>query len=158
MTQENLEGLAARRAGVGEALAVAGLLHDFNTEFVTPTPGVDVLRARLDRLLPAGDVVALLVGEPATGLAVLSFRPNVWYDAEIAVLDELYVRPDLRGQGLGSVLLAAVCDVVRERGGEVVELNVDGVDTDARRFYEARGFINTESGETEPMLYYYREL
>lgn len=145
-------------ATVAEAPVVAQLLHDFNTEFDTPTPGPDVLRARLDRLLPDGGVVALLVGEPATGLAVLSFRPNVWYDGRIAVLDELYVQPHLRGRGLGSVLLSAVCDLVKARGGEVVEINVDREDTEARRFYEARGFTNVEPGQTEPMLYYYREL
>jgi hypothetical protein len=32
------------------------------------------------------------------------------------------------------------------------------VDVDARRFYEAHGFTNTEPGQTEPLLYYCRDL
>ena len=44
------------------------------------------------------------------------------------------------------------------RGAEVMEINVDGEDTDARRFYEAHGFTHTEPGATEPMFFYYREL
>ncbi|MCU1517644.1 MAG: GCN5-related N-acetyltransferase [Pseudarthrobacter sp.] len=89
---------------------------------------------------------------------MLSFRPNVWYRGPVAILDELYVRPGLRGQRLGSALLAAACDLVRRRGGELIEINVDGEDTDARRFYEARGVSNTEPNQTDPLLYYYRQL
>jgi hypothetical protein len=40
----------------------------------------------------------------------------------------------------------------------VIEINVDGEDTDARRFYERHGYRNTEPGEVEPMLFYYRDL
>ncbi|MGP4033345.1 GNAT family N-acetyltransferase [Pseudarthrobacter sp. 1C304] len=151
-------GQRPRRATPGDAAVVARLLHDFNTEFSTPTPGVGELQARLTQLLAGDDVVVLLTGEPASGVAVLSFRPNVWFQGPVAILDELYVRPDLRGRRLGSALLAAAVDVVRGRGGELMEINVDGDDTDARRFYEARGFTNTEPDQTDPMLYYYREL
>ena len=147
-----------RRATTADAATVARLLHDFNSEFDTPTPGPEPLKRRLTYLLAGDDVIALLVGEPATGLAVLSFRPNVWYEGPVAILDELYVRPGLRGQGLGSALLAAACDLVRRRGGELMEINVDGDDTDARRFYEARGFRNTDPNGTDPLLYYFRKL
>ena len=133
-------------------------LHDFNSEFSTPSPGIDVLRARLTLLLAGEDVAVLLVGEPAGGLAVLSFRPNVWYEGPVAILDELYVRPDLRGRRLGSALLEAGCYLLRDRGGTLMEIYVDGEDTGPRRFYEARGFTNTEPDSTDPMLYYYREL
>lgn len=147
-----------RRATTADAATVARLLHDFNSEFDTPTPGPEPLKRRLTYLLAGDDVIALLVGEPATGLAVLSFRPNVWYEGPVAILDELYVRPALRSQRLGSALLAAACDLVRRRGGELMEINVDGDDTDARRFYEARGFRNTDPNGTDPLLYYFREL
>ncbi len=38
-----------------------------------------------------------------------------------------------------------------------LEINVDGDDLDARRFYERHGYRNEEPGETEPLLYYFRE-
>jgi len=47
--------------------------------------------------------------------------------------------------------------VTRQRGGELLEINVDGDDTDARRFYERHGYVNSEPGEDQPLLYY-REL
>ena len=117
-----------------------------------------MLAQRLSRLLAGDDVVAVLIGEPAVGVALLTFRPNVWYDGPVALLDELYVAPQHRGQGLGSVLLAAAEGVTRERGGELLEINVDGDDVDARRFYERYGYANSEPGKDEQLLYYYREL
>ena len=159
MTSGNPAGdLRPQRATPADAAVVARLLHDFNIEFSTPTPDARELQARLTLLLAGDDVVVLLIGEPANGVAVLSFRPNVWYDGPVAILDELYVRPELRGHRLGSALLDAALDLVRDRGGSLLEINVDGEDTDARRFYEAHGFSNTEPDQTDPMLYYYREL
>jgi GNAT superfamily N-acetyltransferase len=146
-----------RRAGVDDAEVVAALLHDFNTEFDTPTPGVAVLTPRLRTLLAGDDMVALLHGDPPDGLAVVSFRPNVWFDAPVALLDELYVRPDLRSRRIGHALIEAVEALAEDRGGRIVEVNVDGEDTDARRFYAAHGYAFIEPGATEPSYYYAKE-
>lgn len=146
-----------RIARPAEAGVVAGLLDAFNREFATPTPGPHVLTARLNGLLAGPETVALLIGHPAIGVALITLRPNVWYDGPVGLLDELYVVPAERNRGLGSALLAAAEAVVRERGGTVLEVNVDGDDTDARRFYERHGYANSEPGETQPLLYYFRE-
>ncbi|MFF5230762.1 GNAT family N-acetyltransferase [Dactylosporangium sp. NPDC000521] len=147
-----------RRATAADAGVVAGLLDAFNREFGTPTPGVEVLAGRLERLLAGDELVALLTGEPAAGVAVLSFRRSVWSDGPAVMLDELYVKPELRNQRFGHAMLTAACEVAKGRGAEALEINVDGADTDARRFYEAHGFVNVEPGADEPMYFYYRDL
>jgi GNAT superfamily N-acetyltransferase len=147
------------RLGVtADAAVLAQLLDEFNSEFGVATPGVCILTTRLTALLGRPDVIALLAGEPAVGLALLTLRPNVWYDGPVALLDELYVVPHQRNRGIGSALLAAAERTVRDRGCELLEINVDGQDVDARRFYERHGYSHTEPGQTEPMLYYAREL
>lgn len=146
-----------RRAGPDDAATVATLLDDFNTEFDTPTPGVAVLTARLEQRLAGDDLVALVHGDPPDGLAVVSFRPNVWFDGPVALLDELYVRPDRRGRRIGHALITAVEALAAERGGRIVEVNVDGEDVDARRFYAAHGYAFVEPGATEPSFYYAKE-
>ncbi|GAB3135375.1 GNAT family N-acetyltransferase [Microbispora hainanensis] len=147
-----------RQARPSDAAVVAELLDAFNREFDTPTPGTDVLTERLRRLLAGDDLVALLTGEPAVGVAVLTFRPDVWHDGPSVVLDELYVRPGMRGQRFGHALLEEACRLSRDRGAEILAINVDGEDTDARRFYEAHGFAHIEPGAAEPMFSYYRDL
>jgi GNAT superfamily N-acetyltransferase len=145
-----------RAAGPAEAGVVARLLHDFNVEFATPTPGPAVLEARLGAMLAGDCAVALLAGEPAVAVALLTFRPSVWDAGPVALLEELYVRPDLRGRRIGQAVLERALAVARERGSETFEINVDEDDAGARRFYEAHGFANTEPGSTERLLYYWR--
>lgn len=147
-----------RRAQPEDAVTVASLLDAFNREYATPTPGVPVLTSRLASLLTGQETIALLCGDPPVGVALLTLRPNVWYAGPVALLDELYVVPERRGQGIGSQLLGAAEDIVRERGAEALEINVDGEDTGARRFYERHGYSNSEPGKDEQLLYYYREL
>ena len=150
--------LTPRLASATDAATAAGLLDAFNREFSTPTPGADMLAARLRQLLAGDQVIALLAGDPAVGVALLTLRPNVWYHGPVGLLDELYVVPGQRRRGVGSALLTTAEATLRDRGGTLFEINVDAQDTDARRFYGRHGYTNTEPGSTQPLLYYCREL
>jgi len=79
-------------------------------------------------------------------------RPNVWHEGQVALLDELYVVPALRGQGIGSAVLDRAEAIARQRGAEMLEINVDGQDADARRFYERHGFTPVGRERTAELL------
>lgn len=148
-----------RRAGVDDAPDVARLLHDFNTEFDEPTPDVPVLAERARELLADGELTVLLAGEGPDGLAQLRFRPSIWTDTLDAYVEELYVVPVRRGQGIGRALLEAAMDVARQAGATHIDLTTGETDTAARALYKSAGFTNREGGEDGPrMLYYEREL
>lgn len=147
-----------RRASVEDARQVARLLHDFNTEFETPSPGVDVLASRLRDLLATASTVAVLAGQPSRGVALVTLRSNVWYHGPVALLDELYVVPEHRGHGIGTAMLDLVVGLARGAGAELVEINVDEGDAGARRFYERHGFSAIEPVTGEHALYYWRQL
>lgn len=150
---------SVRRATPEDAAEVARLLHDFNTEFGEPTPGVAVLAERAERMLAAGALTVLLAGEGPDGLAQLRFSPSVWSDAPGAYLEELYVAPPQRGRGLGRALLDAAMEAAREAGADHIDLNTAETDTAACALYESAGFTNRESRPDGPrMLYYEREL
>jgi GNAT superfamily N-acetyltransferase len=149
---------APRTVRPDDAPVVAQLLHDFNVEFDWPSPGTAVLTERLREVLAGGDALALLAGEPAVAVALVTFRPSVWDAGPVALLEELYVRPPERGRGIGHAVLERALALARERGSETFEINVDEGDVDARRFYEAHGFANTEPGSSERLLYYHRSL
>ena len=147
-----------RLATPDDADEVARLLHAFNSEFGSPSPGADVLAERLRALLATDDTLAILAGAPAVAVALITLRPNVWYGGPVALLDELYVTPDLRGRRIGSAVVDLLVATTRSRGVELIEINVDEGDIDARRFYERHGFSSSEPGSTERALYYFREL
>lgn len=147
-----------RRATVADAADVAELLHDFNTEFATPSPGVTALADRLRELLAGPETVALLAGRPPVAVALVTFRPNVWCSGPVALLDELYVVPHLRDQGIGTDVLARFVQECRDRGCGRLEINVDEGDTDTRRFYERHGFSPIDPDAGELALCYSMEL
>jgi GNAT superfamily N-acetyltransferase len=149
---------AVRLAEPSDAAELAGLLHDFNTEFDTPTPGPATLADRLATLLAGDRTFAILAGAPAVGVALVTLRPNVWYDGPVALLDELYVRPALRGQGIGTAIIERLGTECAGRGVDAIEINVDEGDVDAQRFYERHGFSGVEPTTGERAFYYFREL
>jgi GNAT superfamily N-acetyltransferase len=145
-----------------DTTVAADLLHAFNREFDTPTPGPDAIAARLATLLGDETTFALLVALPDSGeiagIALVTLRTNVWYQGQVGLLDELYVVPEHRNRGLGAALLNAAEAEVVARGGEVLEIGVDGEDVDAQRFYQRAGYVDHDEWSDQPSKMYFREL
>jgi ribosomal protein S18 acetylase RimI-like enzyme len=151
--------IQVREATVDDAPAIARLLRDFNLEFEEPTPGVEALTETVARLVEAGEITVLLTGGGPDGLSLFRLRPALWSEGLEAYLQELYVVPELRGQGIGRALLERTIELVRERGADGIDLNTGETDTAARGLYESMGFTNREGGPDGPaMLFYEREL
>ena len=156
---EDRDQILVRRAGVADAPEVARLLHDFNTEFSDPTPGVEALSERARRLLATGEITVLLGGERPDGLAVIRFRPSIWTAALDAYLEELYVAPERRRHGIGRALLEAAMEAARAAGATRMDLATSETDTAARALYDSCGFSNREGRRDGPtMLFYERDL
>lgn len=152
--------VAVRVAGAGDATSVAELLRAFNAEFHTPAPELETLTRRLEGMLATPHAAAVLAqgSEGPVGVALLTLRPSPYYEGPVAMLEELYVAPGLRGRGIGRRIMVAVHGVVAEAGGGEIQINVDEVDAGARRFYERLGFSNFEAGQNYRMLCYIKEL
>ncbi len=148
--------ITIRRAEAADAAAVARLLHDFNTEFGDPTPGVAALTERAGEMIAAEEMIVMLAGEGPEGLAQLRLRPSVWSGARDAYLEEVYVAPAHRGRGIGRALLESVLEVARAQGATRIDLGTSETDTAAIGLYESCGFSNLEHGAK--MLFYERDL
>ena len=150
-----------RPAEASDAADVARMLHDFNLEFGDPSPGESFLESRVTDLITDGSkhfLIAAAAGDGAAlpdGLAQVDFRPTVWSQGPVALLEELYVRPDSRGNGLGRALMGAVLDLARARGAAMVEVVTGEDDTAARGLYESSGFRNRIEGEDRTSALYY---
>ncbi|MGN6215352.1 MAG: GNAT family N-acetyltransferase [Solirubrobacterales bacterium] len=146
-----------REAAVADAPLIARLLHDFNTEYEEETPGVEELTRHATRMLSEGEMTVLLAGE-GDGLVLLRFRPSVWTEKTEAYLQELYVVPQRRGEGIGEALLEAAIETSRKANAAWIELNTGESDVAARTLYKKLGFTNEEGPQGTAMLYYEREL
>ena len=134
-------------------------MHDFNVEFDEEVDEPAVLARRYREQLPGGELVVFLAGDGPDGFAQLRYRSQVYSDAPAAYLEELYVAPPRRGEGLGRALLEASMEAAREHGCDHFDLATSMDDTAARGLYESAGFTNLEGGPDGPlMIYYEREL
>jgi GNAT superfamily N-acetyltransferase len=73
------------------------------------------------------------------GFALWFLNYSTWEGAHGIYLEDLYVRPSARGQGLGAALLAALAGICVERGYRRLEWWVLDWNTDALRFYHRLG-------------------
>lgn len=144
-----------RQASADDASDVAQLLHDFNTEYEDHTPGVPALTERLHELLIEKAIIVLLAGKPPLGFALFRLRPSLWSKAADVYLEELYVVPKRRGQGIGGALLDTAIELAREMGADHFELTTGESDTEARALYESRKLTNREGSPDGPRMLYY---
>lgn len=155
----NSRQIPIRLAAAEDAGEIARLLHDFNSEYSEPTPGVEALSGYARQLLERGEMTVLLAGDGPDGISLIRFRPCVWTGGPEAHLQELYVVPGLRGLGIGRALLEATIQAAREAGATGIDLNTGETDTAARALYESAGFTNREGApDGPPMLFYEREI
>jgi ribosomal protein S18 acetylase RimI-like enzyme len=156
---ESSEAPRVRRATPGDAPGVARLLHDFQGEYDEPSPGVEMLEERYSDLIRNKEMIVLLIGDGPDGFAQLRFRPWVYSSGLHSYLEELYVVPELRGNGLGRSLLESAMETARGEGAEQMELGTSEDDVAARSLYESAGFSNRERGPDGPVMFFYeREL
>jgi ribosomal protein S18 acetylase RimI-like enzyme len=114
-----------------------------------------VLEERIARMIELDETTVVLVGEGPDGFAELRFRSSKLSGALDAYLEELYVVPELRGQGFGSALLEAAMATARERGATHIELGTAEDDVAARALYEGAGFDNRGGRPDGPVQYFY---
>jgi ribosomal protein S18 acetylase RimI-like enzyme len=82
-----------------------------------------------------GSLVGFVTFAPETG--------DYQTDVDRGVVHNLYVCPDVRGDGVGTDLLAVAERALAERGAEVVALEAMAANDRARRFYERHGYAPT---------------
>ena len=106
---------------------------------------------------PGDDHVArtlAVLADPARGAALVVddgqgepfgyvFLTRLWSNelgGDIVFIDEIWVAPDRRGQGVGTAVIAHAMKAMQERGAVAFELEVTPDNARARALYERLGF------------------
>jgi GNAT superfamily N-acetyltransferase len=133
----------------------ADMLVDFNAEYDESAPEPDFWARHIAVLCAEGVARVYLIGRPALGFAVLRLRTSTYEQALEGYLAEMYVMPDHRGRGLGTVLLQAVIDDARAAGATYLDLTTTQADKSAIALYERFGFDCHEGKGSGPLSLYY---
>ncbi|MDH5491996.1 MAG: GNAT family N-acetyltransferase [Myxococcales bacterium] len=97
------------------------------------------LRAQLEAASPPFECrLGCVEGEPRA-FALFFSTYSTWRGRVGIWLEDLYVQPEFRGQGLGLRLFSEVARLARERGAARLELCALDWNTPAIRFYERLG-------------------
>jgi|SRR5579884_2236711 len=74
------------------------------------------------------------------GYTVLGFGFSLEFHGRDAFIDELYVVPSARSQGIGAAALSYAVEVAREAGIQALHLEVDHFNERVHEFYRRMGF------------------
>jgi GNAT superfamily N-acetyltransferase len=80
-------------------------------------------------------------GPVIAGFALWFLNFSTWVGRHGIYLEDLYVRPELRGHGYGSALLVELARIADERGYGRLEWAVLDWNESAHRFYESLGAV-----------------
>ena len=132
-----------RVATPGDVEVVTRLLCDFRDWERRDWPPDETVRAGVERLIGRSDTEYLLGGDPPAGIVQLRYRYGVWWDAEDCHVEDVFVRREARGAGLGRALVETTLDRARARGCRRVELDANERNDAALRLYGSFGFSAT---------------
>jgi len=131
-----------------EAETVARLLVGFRNHLGVDWPSDNAFLAGVERLIEDRGAQFLLGApdddSPPAGVAQLRFRFGIWWAAEDALLEDLFVLESARSTGLGRALLERAVQEARERGCRRVELDVNDNNDAALALYRSIGFDNRD--------------
>ncbi|MEM1004157.1 MAG: N-acetyltransferase [Pseudomonadota bacterium] len=104
---------------------------------------VDQTRAALLPLLegiPHGCVYLIGPGRAPLGYIILTFGWSVEFGGMDGFVDEIYIRPAVRGRGIATEVLLDLPKALAEAGLTALHLEVDRTNETAQRLYQRTGF------------------
>lgn len=141
--------MTVRIAKRGDEEAVTALIAGFRDYYEEREPAEERIAAAVEELIDDERTEFLLSGEPPIGVAQLRFRPSVWTGAEDAWLEDLFVVPEARREGVGRALVQACLERARARGCKRIQLDANERNRGALALYESLGFDSTTPGRFE---------
>lgn len=134
-----------RAATTDDAPALVALMSGFYGEAGRPLPQLPATRA-FHALLAEPKWGAIWLAEDdatAAGYVVLTLGFNMEYVGLRGAIDDLYVRSEGRGCGIGAALLATVRSACAARGVRTLQVEVGAENRTALRLYERAGYTDS---------------
>ena len=133
-----------KAAADADADALVEMMRDFNAHEAIAFDEREV-RGVLARLFAddsLGLACLILHGGEVAGYVVIAFGFSVEFRGRDAFIDELFVKDEYRGRGLGTAAVAFAEGVCRERGVRALHLEVERKNARAQSVYRRAGFLD----------------
>ncbi len=93
----------------------------------------------------ASDFLLALIEERPVGCLQIAYRLSTWQALPYAYIEDFYLAPEARGQGIGTKLLDYALQRADGQGSDYVQLDVRSANTAARRLYDRFAFQDSGS-------------
>ncbi len=136
---------AIRRAALSDVPALVTLMTAFYAESGFPLPAAPAARA-FETIIGDSRLGAVWLAESETtpiGHAVLTVSFSMEYGGLRAFVDDLYVAPSARGQGVGGALLRALRTACMAGGVRAMHVEVGPENETARRLYARADYVDS---------------
>lgn len=140
-------GCTVRRAAAEDLSAAIGGVRELLVELGGTPPSIEAMEAAAAELIEQPEEGLLLIAEQdgeLVGVAAASFQLAIHTAGRYALLQDLWVKPGLRGGGIGARLIDALCAESRALGLPRVEVGLPSEDFPrlhaTRNFYLSNGF------------------
>ena len=135
-------GLSIRPATVVDVPVILQLIRDLAAYERAPNE-VTATKEQLVGVLfgkkPAAEVLLAFENETTVGFAVFFHNFSTWLGRPGLYLEDLFVKPEMRGKGYGRALLVDLARIARERGCGRMEWAVLNWNDPAIQFYRKLG-------------------
>lgn len=141
-----------RFATANDRFAIVALLRDAHaaaTSMPVPFSATHVM-ALADRHIADGDLLALVLGDPATGVLLASAQDHPFGGAKYAMEIAWWIAPEARGRS-AMMMLDAYEQWARDRGCAFCQMAALVSFPQAARLYERRGYRAVETHYLKPL-------
>ena len=131
-----------RPAEIVDVPIILQLIRDLATYERAPKAVITTEEQLVDVLFgekPAAEVLLAFEGETAVGFAVFFHNFSTWLGRPGLYLEDLFVKPEMRGKGFGRALLVDLAKIARDRGCGRMEWAVLDWNDPAIQFYHKLG-------------------
>lgn len=135
-----------RRAEPKDLAKLTQLMLAFSTEALAPLETQHIEEAA-EPLLTENPLGVILVAqdEELLGYLVMSFGWGIESGGKEALIDEVYISPSARNQGLGSALAELAIEHAKENGVKAIFLETEQPNNRVRKLYSRLGFEQEDS-------------
>lgn len=133
---------SVRRATASDQEAVLELMRGYCQEVQTPLSDEHLLEALVPLIdnEQLGDLLVAEQGGELAGYLVITWGWGIESGGAEALIDEMYVSPDFRSQGVGTLLMTEAQSRAGSRDVKVIFLETEQNNPESRELYDRLGF------------------